>query len=218
MVKQFLITRPYHDKETSYLYSFSKAIVAIVRDDKNIRLTALEGSDAVRINLEKILKTKDWTLVFLNGHGDENTVFGHDDEPILDKDNVSLTQNQIVYALACNSLERLGKLAITKGTKAYIGYRDKFMFVGDPTTSAVPDKDKNAAPFRQVCHFLIKALVEGESVGDAIDKTKSVYERLIRTYGTSEDSYGDAPAIGLALSWDMCSLDCEGDTSAAFWE
>ena len=86
MTKHFLITRPNHDKETSYLSSFSKAIVEIVKDDKNIHLTCLESNDANRKNLEGNLSgNKSPRLVFLNGHGTEVEVWGYDDEVILDK-------------------------------------------------------------------------------------------------------------------------------------
>jgi|SRR3989338_1981434 len=217
MVKQFLITRPRHDRETPYLYSFSKAIVQIAREDKNVRLTELYDSKANRTEVEDSLLSKDSTLAFFNGHGDEETVYGYNDKPVLDKENVRLTDKKIVYALACGSLVRLGGLSIQSGAQAYIGYRDEFMWVGDPSTSAVPDRDKNAAPFRKVCHVLIHSLFVGAPVGKAIEKAKEEYKKQIRTYGTSEDDpFGDAAAIGFALSWNLTCLDMAGNPNSAF--
>lgn len=216
MVKQFLITRPQYDKETSYLYSFSKAIVQIVKENKDIHLNELENTKVNRKNVESALLTKNLTLVFFNGHGDHETVFGHKDQPILDKNNIRLTKDKIIYALACDSLVTLGPLSVKEGAKAYIGYKDKFMWIGDPTKSAVPDKDKNSAPFRRVCHNLIDNLIKGISVEKTIKKTKEEYKKLIKQYGTSEDDFGDAPSIGFALSWDMLSLDMVGDPNSSF--
>lgn len=217
MVKQFLITRPQHDKETSYLHSFSKAIVSIVKDKPEIRLNNLEGTTANRRNVEEGLSSQEKTLAFFNGHGNEETVFGHADKPILDGNNVALTKDKIVYALACSSLVMLGEIAVKKGAKAYIGYSEEFMWVGEPSKSAVPDKDKNAAPFRKACHMLIHSLVSGFSVGKSMDKTKQEYKKLIRTYGSSrDDPYGDAPAIGFALAWNLSYLDLVGDSEASF--
>jgi hypothetical protein len=217
MAKQFLITRPKHDKETSYLYSFSKSIIVIVKENNKIRLTDLNGSKANRKNVEVFLNTKDKTLVFFNGHGDERTIFGHNDTPILDKKNVKLTIDKIVYALACNSLVTLGEWAIKEKARAYIGYKDEFMWIGDPSRSASPDKDKNAMPFRKACHCLIHMLVKGTPVGETVEKTKEEYKKLIKNYGTCEDDpFGDAPAIGFALSWNMLSLDMKGDKCAVF--
>ena len=217
MVKQFLITRPQHDKETSYLYSFSKAIISIVKEQKEIHLNNLEGTKANRKNVEAGLSSKEKTLAFFNGHGNEEIVFGHQDKPILDENNVGLTKDKIVYALACSSLVTLGEVAVRKGAKAYIGYSEEFMWVGEPSKSAVPDKDKNAAPFRKACHVLINSLVSGISVGKSIEKTKQEYKKLIRTYGSSQDDpYGDAPAIGFALAWNLSYLDMVGDSEASF--
>ena len=217
MVKHFLITRPVHDRETSYLYSFSKGIVKIAKSDRGIHVTDLPGKNANRANLEASLEAVCPRLIFLNGHGDKNTVWGHNDEIIFDEENVALAKNNIVYALACNSLIGLGKFAVKKkGVEAYIGYADEFMWIGEPSRSSSVDKDKSAAPFRRACHVLINSLLSGESVGMAIKHTQKMYKKLIKTYGTSEDDYGDAPLIGLALSWDLFFLGMEGNPQAAF--
>ncbi|MAG78001.1 hypothetical protein CL616_01410 [archaeon] len=217
MVKQFLITRPRYDKHTGYLYSFSKAIIRIIKENKKIHLNELKGSKANRKNVISSLSKQKPTLVFFNGHGNEWTVFGHNDKPILDEENINLTKGKIIYALACDSLTELGEVAVNKGAKAYIGYKDEFMWVGDPSKSSAPDKDKNAIPFRRACHVLIYSLVTGIPVKKAIQKTKGEYRKLIKTYGNSKDDpYGDTPAIGLALSWDMLALDMVGDPKAAF--
>ena len=216
MVKQFLITRPNYDKETSYIHSFSKGIVILAKEDKRIHMTKLEGSKATRESLESSLLANEPSLVFLNGHGDEMSVWGHRDEPILDEDNVELTKKKIVYALACASLAKLGQIAVEKGTKAYVGYEGKFRWTVDLSRTSTPDKDKNAAPFRKVCFVLGKNLISGVPVGEAVKRTKEEYEKLIRNYGTSEDGFGDAPLIGLMLSWDLIFLGMAGDPKASF--
>jgi hypothetical protein len=217
MVKQFLITRPRHDKHTTYLYSFSKAIVTLAKKMDGLHLSELSGSKANRKNLTNVLKSKSKTLVFLNGHGDEETVYGHNDKPILDSKNSYLTKDRIVYCLACASLMNLGKTCVNEGAKAYVGYKDDFMWVGDPSRSASPDKDKNSVPFRRVCHVLIYSLLTGINVSKSIEKTKNEYRKLIRTYGNSEDDpHGDAPAIGFALAWDMLALDMVGNVNVSF--
>ena len=55
------------------------------------------------------------------------------------------------------------------------------------------------------------------TTGKSLEKTKVEYRKLIKTYGTSEDDpFGDAPAIGLALSWDLICLDLVGDPNTTF--
>lgn len=216
MVKQFLITRPRHDKRTFYIHSFSKGIVAIAKDNGNIHMTELEGPKATRKKFESYTEKNKPSLIFLNGHGDEISVLGHENKPILDQKNIKIVKGKIVYALACESLVKLGPLAVEKGAKAYIGYNDEFQWVVDLSRTSSPDKDKNAAPFRKACFVLGKNLLEGIPVGKCIERTKHEYKRLIRTYGTSEDNYGDSPLIGLALSWNLMFLGMTGDPEAAF--
>lgn len=217
MAKQFLITRPNHDEATSYLHSFSKDIVKIVKISRDIHLIDLEGSMATRKNLDSNVIKNNPGLIFLNGHGNRKSVAGHKNEIILDARNIINTKNKIVYALSCDSLEDLGQIAIETGTKAYIGYKGRFMIVKDPSRSSSPDKDKNALPFRRACFALINSLISGSPVSKAISETKKEYVRSIRSYGTSEDDpYGDVPLIRFALAWDLNFLDMCGDPEAFF--
>ncbi len=217
MTRKLLVTRPYHDVNTEYLHSFAKDILKLVKTTKDIHATDLEGEKAIRSQIEKSLTKENPRLVFLNGHGDKLTVCGHKDEVILDKKNINLTKGKIVYALACDCLEELGALAVQRGTEAFIGYKARFMIVKDPSRNAVPDKDKNALPFRKACSTLITALVFSNSAGKAIELTKREYEHSIRSYGTSEDDpYGDTPLIRFALAWDLEFLGMEGNPHACF--
>jgi len=216
MVKQFLITRPNYDKETSYVYSFSKAVVAIAKENKEIHVTELDGKNVTRKNFVAAVSANKPRLIFLNGHGDKMEIYGHNDEPILDKANVNLTSGKIVYALSCGSLIGLGNLAIKSGAEAYIGYEEEFTWVGEISKTAIPDKDKNASPFRKICFLLGKNLLSGMTVGESVTRTREEYKRLIKNYGTSEDYYGDAPLIGLALSWNLLFLGFQGKPNAVF--
>jgi len=217
MSKNFVITRPMHDMVTSYLYDFSKQIVETVKSAKDIHVTRLDGHSATRANFEKVLTKENPRLAFLNGHGDRKNVAGHDDEIILDEQNIGLTKDKIVYALSCDSLEELGQLAIRKGAKAYVGYKARFMFIRDPTRENTPSKDNNALPFKRACSALINSLVFGRTVIESIDEAKKEYLHSIRSYGTEKDDpYGDAPLIRFALAWDLEFLDMYGDPHAKF--
>ncbi len=217
MVKKFLITRPKHDIITSYLHDFSKEIVKTLKEAKDIHIANIEGTKVTRDELEKYISKEKPKLVFLNGHGDRKSVCGHNNETILDENNVSIMKDKIVYALSCDSLTELGETAVENGTKAYIGYRASFMLIRDPSREGAPNKDKNALPFKRACTTMINSLVFGMPVNQAIERTKEEYRRLIRSYGTSEDDpYGDIPLIRFALAWNLEFLDMEGDAAASF--
>lgn len=217
MVRKLLVTRPHHDINTGYLHSFAKEVLRLVNITDDLHATDLEGEKATRAQVEMRLTKENPGLIFLNGHGDRLTVCGHKNEAILDERNIHLIAGKIVYALACDCLEELGILAIQQGTEAFVGYRARFMIVKDPSRNAIPDKDKNALPFRKACSTLINALVFGTPVHKAIELTKQEYEHLIRSYGTSEDDpYGDTPLIRFALAWDLEFLGMEGNPDASF--
>ncbi|MBI2135442.1 hypothetical protein HYU06_00030 [Candidatus Woesearchaeota archaeon] len=217
MVKVFLATRPKHDVITSYLYAFSEEIIKAVKGMDNIHLANLEGESATRFNLEQSLVKDKPKLIFLNGHGDKKRVAGHKDEVILDENNIHLSKDKIVYAIACDSLEELGEIAVEKGAKAYIGYRAKFMLVVDPSRTTSPNKDNNALPFKKACTTLINSLIFGEKVNAAVERTKSEYRQLIRSLGTSEDDpYGDVPLVRFALAWNLEFLGVCGDGEESF--
>jgi hypothetical protein len=201
----------------SYLHSFSKEIVEILRNSKEFHITNLEGQQATRQNFENHIIREKPGLIFLNGHGSKWTVAGHDDEVILDKENVSLAAGAIIYAISCDSLEGLGELSIEKGIKAFVGYRASFMLIKDPSRLAAPYKDRNALPFKRACFILLNALVYGQKVSDAVEATKEEYKELIKSYGSAdEDPFGDAPLIRFALTWNHEFLDFSGDPDACF--
>ncbi len=217
MVKNFLITRPKHDIPTSYLHDFSKGIIKTVKEISGIHLTNLESDSANRKNFENHLVKERPSLVFLNGHGDKKSVWGHENEVIFDEKNVFLTKEKIIYALACDSLESLGKIAVEHGAKAYIGYKARFMLVINPTRSTSLNKDNNALPFKKACSILITLLISGHQVAQAIELTKKEYASLIQSIGTSKDDpYGDVPLIRFALAWNLEFLGVYGDSSACF--
>ena len=216
MVKHVLVTRPQHDRETSYLYFFTKPIIAKIKSDPKFQLTDIEGSKVTRQEFEDKVKKTNPGFLFLNGHGDIDSVQGHNDLSILDVENIGLTKGKIVYALACNSLLRLGTLAVNQGTLAYIGYRGNFCYIGDPNRSTTPEKDNLARPFASACNVLIENLLYGRTVKAAIEKTRIEYKKLMKNYGHSEDKYGDSPLVGLALSMNYINLGMVGDESAIF--
>ncbi len=217
MTKQFLITRPNHDEATSYLHSFSKDIIKIVKTMRDIHLIDLEGDKATKENLNQELIKNKPGLIFLNGHGDKISVTGYKNKVILDENNIIYTKDKIVYALSCDSLENLGQIAVDNGTKSYIGYKGRFMIVKDPSRTSSPDKDKNSLPFRRACFALINSLIFGNSVQTALSETRKEYRHSIRSYGTSEDDpYGDVSLIRFALAWDLTFLDMCGDKNASF--
>lgn len=218
-MKAILFTRPNYDIATKYLHYFSDELVKHTHSIKECTAISLERSKVTRKEFEKILDKKSPKLLILNGHGTFNSILGHKGEVILDKDNIRKLKSKIVYAVACDSSEELGDLAVDKGgAVAYIGYEANFMVIIDPTYTTSPSKDKNAKPFRQIYVSTVLGLLCGFSVEKSVDRTKKLIREKIREYGVYgiRDKFGDAPLIRFALHWDLFFLKLHGNSKAVF--
>ena len=100
MAKCFLLTRPNYDTATSYLHYFAKDAIMIAKKFKGIHVADLEWKKATRPNLEKNMSCENPGLVFLNGHGDRMSVFGHKDEIILDSKKFQTFRKSFILALS----------------------------------------------------------------------------------------------------------------------
>lgn len=212
-----LFTSPNYDLATSSLYYFSKSLIQEIKAVGEYKIINLEGCEANRKIFEKTLSKAGPRFVILNGHGFKHAVCGHNNEVILDKENINLLNLKIIYAVACDSSEELGELAVTKGgADAYVGYEAHFMVVIDPSRSSTPNKDKNIKVFIKPYTTMVLSLLSGFSVEEAINKTKDVLRNLIREYGVYgiRDKYGDAPLIRFALYWDLNFLKGYGNLSS----
>lgn len=212
-----LFTRPNHDYATSCLHYFSKNLIKEIEEVGEFKVINLEGSNVNKDNFEKcIIKIKPRLLV-LHGHGNKEAICGHANEVILEQSNIELVDSKIVYAVACDSSQELGEIAINKGNAdAYIGYEGYFMVVTDPSRSSTPSKDKNMKVFIKPYATLVLSLISGKTVDNAINDTKDVLRSLIREYGVYgiRDKFGDAPLIRFALYWDLSFLKGYGNLSS----
>lgn len=215
--KSILFTRPNYDPSTACLYYFSQKLIEQIKEAGEYNIINLEKEMVDKENFEKAIKKTNPRLIVLNGHGFKYAVCGHDDTEILNRSNIYLLDSRIAYAVACDSTEELGKIAINEGNAdAYIGYEANFMVVIEPSRSSTPSKDKNLKVFIKPYATLILSLISGFTVEKSIDETKKVLISLIREYGVYgiRDKFGDAPLIRFALYWDLTFLRGYGDLSS----
>ena len=104
-----LITRPEHDAATHCLSKWSEKIIDIA-DKKNIKVIDLHREKANRGRVAGILKKGIAKLVVLNGHGSDTSVHGHDNETILKEDDSDVVKDKIIFARACRSAKKLGRI------------------------------------------------------------------------------------------------------------
>ncbi len=201
-----LVTFPDHDITTHYLFKWGESSVGVA-EGHGIQVTRLDGPKATKRNLESYLSKFQFNMVFLNGHGEDTIVMGHDNEPILiaGKNEEKLKQT-ITYAISCSSAKELGDNAIKSGALCYIGYDQDFMFTLDENHSTRPLEDKLAAMFLHHTNVFMNALVKGSSVAEAYEKAKSSLWESI----TVAESSGSWDILSWLL-WDYYAFVAKGN-------
>jgi len=98
----FLITRPDYDSATRYLSCWSEEIVEVAKS-KGIKVVELKGAKVTKKELASRMEKLNPSLVMLNGHGNEDTITGHDDEVLIKSgENEDILHSRITYAVSCS--------------------------------------------------------------------------------------------------------------------
>ncbi len=168
MKKGLIITLPRHDLAMEYLYQYSRPIENVAQE-KNVAVKKLEGKDANREKSGSFLCNPTFILVVFNGHGSPTSIGGHDNEHLIDTENVNLLQGKITYARVCEAAAILGK-KVREG--CFIGYNLPFMFYSDERWSAVPLKDEVARIFFEPSNTVPISLLKGNTAYEADLKSK----------------------------------------------
>lgn len=213
MNKTLLITRPKHDATVHYLFHWSKKVIEEA-EEKGIIVWNLESQRARFREVESFLKNKKPSLVFFNGHGNDNCVMGHDNEVLVAVDkNEQLLVSKIIYALSCRSGKGLGCKSVENGALGYMGYDDDFIFVMEQNKIGNPLMDKTAKLFLEPSNRLMTCLLKGHPIKYSHEQSKKFFRRNIRKVATSEsqDSY-----LIRYLFWDMRHQVCLGNENASF--
>lgn len=213
--KKFLITFPNDDTTTHYLFVWEKEVLEFA-SKKGINFTKFEGKEVARQNVEKYLSKMNPRFVVFNGHGDERSISGFHREKIIEMNvNEEALKSKIVYSISCRSACELGESCVKKGTEAFIGYKDDFIFPTDKNKSATPIKDELAKPYLEASNALMISILKGNSVDAAWKTSQSVFSRNFNKLLTSE-SPPEAESTLWAMLWDKDNQVYYGNGSAVF--
>jgi len=117
-------------------------------------------------------------LVFFNGHGDETTITGYNNEVLIEVNrNEKILTGKIVYARSCDAANKLGKACIRHDTLAFIGYKSKFTIGYTPSKITTPLKDKVARLFIEPSNLVPISLLKGNTVENAYKKSQDAMGR-----------------------------------------
>lgn len=207
--KKILITRPEHDFGTKYLSFWAKEVIETA-NKKGFDVIDLHREKADRKEFEGRVSKTNPSLIMLNGHGDENTVTGHDNKTIVEKGkNERLLKKRITYAVSCDSAKNLGESCADDDT-AYIRYEDSFIFNFDRKYLNRPLDDKRAKKFLEASNQVPLSLLKEHSAKEASEKSKEAFRREIGLLITSLYSDPDSLEDAKDLLWDMQHQVCLG--------
>ncbi len=210
MSNMLLITRPFFDPVTSYLYHWSQPIINLAKK-KRLPIADLKNKRANRATVEGILKKRDPRLFVFNGHGNSKEICGQDNEILVESKNVNSLKNKVIYARSCSSGNHLGKEAIKKGAEAFIGYTNDFVLLRSNENTTKPLADPLAKEFLEPSNAIPLSLLKGHTAREAhnksIDMLKQSIQRLASS--TSVESY-----LIQFLVWNMANQICLGSGTA----
>lgn len=118
-------------------------------------------------------------LVFY-GHGNDTEMIGQDRKAVIDLENARLLKGWVVYAMACNTAKVLGPAIVEAGGLAYIGFDRHFKFIS--YTHKV---------FGECANCVVKKIVDGTSLKEAISLTKDRFDYCIEKYKKKRNQTND---------------------------
>lgn len=208
-----LVTQPNFDKTTNCISLWSDIVVQLARV-KNINVTVLKGKRANRKEFESVNRKIEPRLIFFNGHGEADSIYGQGNETLVKVgQNLECLRGKIVYALACLSGKVLGVESIKDGTKAYIGYQEEFAFYFDENKVTKPTTDTIASMYLEPSNIVVSSLLKGHTVEHAWENSQALFRKKIINLIQS----GDKNSINVYLPylvWDMQNEVCLGNKDA----
>lgn len=126
----YLVLIPTNDYKLKQLTDSVGKIEHLLKGNKK-RYYMFYGPDIERKHVEKLLRRSRGRkgVIVYYGHGCKcgGSLYADYRLPLFDLDNVNLFKNKICYVAACHSSRSLGRKAVRKGCKAYLGYKDSLL-------------------------------------------------------------------------------------------
>lgn len=211
MGKTYLLTRPEHDDTTHYLSSWCQATIGLAQE-KGIKVLDLHREKANASEIENRINQFSPDLVVLNGHGSENAVMGHRNQPLIQAGkNENLLSSRVVYAISCKSAKSLGPTSVQAGAINYTGYDDDFIFVYEPRNAARPLHDETARLFLEPSKIFVDSLLKGNTVDESRKRAANL---LRKNMLKSLSGAGKDTNVARFLWWDLKHFVSHGDMNA----
>lgn len=170
---------------------------AVIKIIAKMPVVELFDAKAVKSEVEKMLATIPKATWFMHyDHGSDYVMWGDDEQPIIDLDNLDKLAGMHVYTMNCSSGKGLGAHAISKGILEYWGYMDTVSFTNDAVNE-----------FGEAFNYgIIAAITQDKFLKDVVEETRQ------HGYDIAEKLTADGKILAAScLVNDMNILHC-------FWE
>ncbi len=206
-----ITVRTNHDPVTFCLYHWTTSLLKLA-ESKNHTVTNIEGEKVTKDNIKGRISTLKPSFFFFNGHGSASAMFGNKWEEVISLKDADIFKDTVVFARACDCLKELGKEAVDKGCKAFVGYKRKFWIASLNEMASRPLNDPLTKPIMENSNLVAEELIKGKTVKEAVDKAHEHAAKLILDLVFSEDPY-KSPALAAIVNNDAV-LDYKGEASA----
>src|SRR3989338_6543540 len=102
-----LLTRPKYDTATHYLYHWSQILLDEAKE-KKAEVIDLERKKACKKVFQSYLEKRPIDTVVINGHGNNSSVWGNEEEILSITDGPHLFEGKSIFIRACDSGAILG--------------------------------------------------------------------------------------------------------------
>lgn len=199
-----LLTRPYHDKPTHYLFHWAGLLIDEAKR-RSVDVIDLDKSKANQKKFHSYLAKQPVDIVILNGHGSQDAVTGQDEVILSTGNGTELLKDKTIFVRACDAGTILGKEIMKMGARGFIGYIQPFILLSDPDSFSKPLEDKLASPIFECSNQVGTSLIKGNSAEQAQKDSLNKYAKTIDKFSSSEATNSFLLPI---LLWNMTNQVC----------
>jgi hypothetical protein len=169
--KYILIGRCQCDNLVASSFFWAEELIPFAKE-RGWDVIDLQIKNFCKVKFKELIETKNPSLVFLNGHGDDRTIKGYKEESVIILgENDHLLKNKIAHIISCKAGTFLAQSFMDKGCKGFLGYDGDFnMETGEKIVSNL---------FKEVVNTASKILIDCGNLKEAYKRSHEIYERNI---------------------------------------
>lgn len=171
-----IITRPNHDLGTHYLCLWTEDVVKLAK--AKCKILDLKGEKATKENFESYIEKHQPRFIFINGHGNELEVTGHENQTLVKVGvNEYVLANKIIYARSCDAAKTLGVTVTKDHSATFIGYKKSYILGRNPSKALTPLKDEVAKLFIEPSNLVSTSIIKGNTAKEAYLKSQQAMKK-----------------------------------------